>query len=218
MVALVTALLVTVFWVSRLDWDPEMRLWRAVGDASIMLLFAALTMGPAATFSTRVGRMLPWRRQVGIWAAVAAVAHTLLVLVGWVRWDVARFLGFEFVPQLGREARMEPGFGLANLIGLVAVVWLVVLAATSTDRALRRLGPAGWKWLHTGAYTAFYLSVLHSAYFLFLHYTLSFHKLPAPPNWFRLPLLALGVLVLALQWGAFVAKVRRRRAGRSVDA
>lgn len=209
---LANALLLALFWRSRLDWDPEMRLWRAFGDAAIVLLFAVLALGPAARFSTAVGRLLPWRRQIGIWAAATAFVHTFLVLDGWVRWDVRRFLGFEFVPQLGREARMEPGFGLANLIGLIAVLWLLALAVTSTDRAVRRLGPAGWKWLHSGAYTIFYLSVLHSAYFLFLHYTLSFHRDAPPPNWFRMPLLVLGALVLALQWAAFVATIRRRRA------
>ncbi len=210
---LATALLVAMFWASRPEWDPEMRLWRAFGDAAIVLLYVVLALGPAARFSTAVGRMLPWRRQIGIWAATTALVHTLLILNGWVRWDLQRFLGYEFVPQLGREARMEPGFGLANLVGLVAVLWLLALAATSTDRAVRRLGPAGWKWLHTGAYTAFYLSVLHSGYFLFLHYTLSFHRDPPPPNWFRFPLVILGTLVLALQGAAFVATVRRRRAG-----
>jgi sulfoxide reductase heme-binding subunit YedZ len=209
---LATAMLLALFWRTRFDWDPEMRLWRAFGDASIVLLFAVLALGPAARFSSAVGRLLPWRRQIGIWAAVTAFVHTFLVLNGWVRWEVARFLGFEFVPQLGYQARMEPGFGLANLIGLVAVLWLLALAVTSTDRAVRLLGPAAWKWLHSGAYTIFYLSVLHSAYFLFLHYTLSFHRDPPPPNWFRMPLLILGALVLALQWAAFVATVRRRRA------
>jgi methionine sulfoxide reductase heme-binding subunit len=212
---LVTAVLVALFWVTRLDWDPEMRLWRAVGDAAIVLLAAALAMGPAAKFSVRLARALPWRREIGVWAGVAAFIHTLLVLAGWVRWDVQRFLGYEFVPQLGRVARMEPGFGLANLMGLAAVLSLAVLVATSSDRALRFLGTAGWKWLHTGAYSVFYLSVLHTAYFLFMHYSVSFHRPPAPPNWFRVPLLVLGALVLALQWAAFARTVQRRRSTRA---
>lgn len=40
--AAVTALLVFVFWSTRMEWSADMRLWRAVGDAAIVLLFAAL--------------------------------------------------------------------------------------------------------------------------------------------------------------------------------
>lgn len=210
-VAGLTVVLLLTFWWSRMEWDPDMRLWRAFGDAAIVLLFASLVLGPLAKFSTRAGRALPWRRQLGVWSALAAITHAFLVIDGWAQWSVRRFLGYEFVPQLGREVRLEPGFGLANLIGLVALIWMAVLLATSSDRAMRFLGPAAWKWLHGGAYVVFYLAVLHAAYFLLLHYTLSFHRMPPEPNWFRFPLLALGAMVLLLQWTAFGYTVRRRR-------
>lgn len=216
--AAVTVLLVAAFWFTRPEWSPDMRLWRAVGDSAIVLLFASLAVGPAARLSSRAGRILPWRRQVGIWAATAAVVHALLILNGWARWSVPRFLGFEFVPELGRDVRLEPGFGLANLLGLVALGWLLVLLATSSDRAMRFLGPSAWKWLHTGAYVVFYLVVLHAVYYLFIHYTLSFHRAPVPANWFRFPLLALGAAVLALQWAAFAQTVSRRKSRPTVRA
>lgn len=211
-VLLVAGSLVGLFWASRPEWVADMRLWRAVGDAAFVLLAAALALGPVAKLSVSAARLLPWRRQLGVWAAVVATLHALLVISGWARWDLGRLFGFEYIPQLGYVARWEPGFGLANLIGLVALGWLLVLAATSTDRALRGLGPAAWKWLQSGAYTVFHLSVLHSAYFLFLHYTLSFHKNAPEPNWFRLPLVVLGATVLVLQAVAFVSLVRRRAA------
>lgn len=206
-----TALLLAGFWASRPEWSPDMRLWRAVGDTAIVLLFVSLALGPAAKLSSRAGRFLPWRRPIGVWAALAAAVHALLVLNGWARWSARRLLGYEFIPELGREARLEPGFGLANLVGLVALGWMLVLLATSSDRAMRFLGPAAWKWLHNGAYVVFYLAVLHAAYFLFIHYTQSFHRAPVPGNWFRVPLLALGAAVLALQWAAFTRTVGRRR-------
>ena len=188
-----------------------MRLWRAVGDAAVVLFLASLAIGPLVRLASTAGRLLSWRRQVGIWAAAFAGAHALLIVDGWAQWSVRRFLGYELVPQLGREARMEPGFGLANLIGLVALVWLLILLATSSDRALRLLGPAGWKWLHHGSYVVFYLVLLHSVYFLFIHYTFSFHRPPAPDNWFRWPLVAMGFAVLGLQCGAFWRTVLRQR-------
>jgi len=67
-----------------MDWDPEMRMWRAFGDASIVLLFASLSLGPAARLWRRFARILPWRREVGVWSAVTGLVHTVLVLDGWV--------------------------------------------------------------------------------------------------------------------------------------
>lgn len=203
-----------VFWISRPQWDPEMRLWRAVGDASVMLLFAALAIGPLARIRSGFASALGWRRELGVWSAVLAALHALLILNGWARWDVLRFLGYEFVPEAGRWVRLEPGFGLANVVGLVALAWAVLLAATSADRAVALLGPSGWKWLHGGAYVLFYLTVLHAGYFLFLHYQLSFHRAPPPPDWFRFPFLGLSLVIPALQAVAFVRTVRRRRSVR----
>lgn len=181
-----------------------MRLWKAVGDASFVLLLVTLSLGPAARLFRAFTRLLPWRRQLGIWFALMAALHGVLVVHGWARWSLRRFLGYEVVPQLGREVRLEPGFGLANLVGVTALAFALVLAATSSDRALRRLGAPAWKWLHHSALFVFYLSLLHAGYFLFLHYTLSFHKRVPPPDWFRLPFVALGAVVVALQVGAFV--------------
>lgn len=215
LVAVVAAALVTLFWVTRMDWDAEMRTWRAFGDASIMLLFGSLVLGPAARLWRRVAPLLPWRRELGIWFTVTAVVHTVLVLVGWVQWNLGRLMGYEFIPQLGRTARLEPGFGLANLLGLVALVWALVLAATSSNRAVRLVGSSAWKWMHQGAHVIFYLAVLHAAYFLYIHYTESFHRATPPdPNWFRWPLLILGLVIASLQWAAFVKTVRRRQKSR----
>lgn len=216
--AAITAALVFGFWSTRMEWTADMRLWRAIGDAAIVLLFAALALGPAAKLSARMGKALPWRRPLGIWAALAALTHSVLIIDGWAQWSVQRFLGFEFVPQLGREARLEPGFGLANLIGLVAAIWMIVLLATSSDRAVQFLGSTSWKWVQSGAYVVFYLSVLHSGYFLFLHYTASFHRAVPDPNWFRYPLLALGTIVLVLQWWALTHTVRQHRSRRASAA
>ena len=80
------------------------------------------------------------------------------------------------------------------------------------DRALRRLGGAAWKWLHHSALFVFYLSLLHAGYFLFIHYTLSFHKRVPPPDWFWLPFVDLGFGLLVLQLAAFAKTAASRRA------
>ncbi len=202
--AAASAVLVAVFWATRPNWVAEMRLWKAVGDASYLLLLAAVTLGPLSKLLPQTRSWLRWRRQIGIWFAITAALHATLILNGWARWSLRRFLGYEFVPQLGREARLEPGFGLANLIGTAALLLALVLAATSSDRAIRRLGRPAWTWLHRLAETVLVLSLLHGSYFLFIHFTDSFHKAPAPdPDWFAVPFLLSGVGAIALKSAAF---------------
>lgn len=138
---------------------------------------------------------------------------------GWALWDVWRFLNYESIPRVGRLARLEPGFGLANLIGLLATVMALLLMATSTDWAVRRLGVSAWKFLQRGAYTVFYLSALHTAYSRFMPYTAWFHRsVPADPNWFRYPFLALTAVLLLLQWAAFTRIVAKGQASLSFRA
>lgn len=187
-----------------------MRLWKAVGDASLLLLYATVSMGPVARLWSGAARFLSYRREAGVWFGLLALLHTFLILDGWARWNVDRFLGYEYIPELDRLVRLEPGFGLANILGLVAVVMTIPLIATSTDWAMRTLGGSAWKFLHNATYVIFWLVVVHTAYFLFLHYTAHFHRLPPPPDWARFPFLGLTLAVVVLQAVAFVATVRRR--------
>ncbi len=84
--------------------------------------------------------------------------------------------------------------------------------ARSADWATRKLGGSSWKFLHGGAYTIFYLVALHTAYFLYIHYSVSFHR-ASPPNaaWFQIPLAVLTMAVLIQQIGAFFKTMRRQR-------
>ena len=209
-VAVLSGLLFWLFWISRPTWSWDMRLWKAFGDASFLLLFFTLIIGPLVRIWPPIAKIMPWRKYLGIWFGLIAIIHGFLVWDGWARWDILRLLGYEFVPQLGRVARMEPGFGLSNIIGLIALVLTFVLMATSTDWALKYLGKS-WKWLHYSAHIIFYLSAIHAAYFLYMHYTVSFHKNVPPPDWFRIPFLILVGIVFLLQWIAFVKTVRSRR-------
>lgn len=198
------------FWFSRLDWDPEMRLWRAVGDAGWMLFWFSLIVGPLARIWSKSKGLVLWRREVGIWFGIIIFLHVVLVLDGWMRWDIMRFFGYEWVDQLGRYARIEPGFGLANMIGMLAFIWAMILTATSTDWVVKRMGSATWKWLHNGAYIIFYLTMAHILYFYFIHYTISFHRsIPPNPNWFRYPFVALSLSIPFLQGLAVLKNIRQ---------
>ena len=201
--AAASAGLIWLFWATRPNWVAEMRLWKAAGDAAYVLLLGTLVVGPLAKLVPAARPALRWRRQLGIWFALTATLHGVLILNGWARWSLRRFLGYEFVPQLGREVRLEPGFGLANLLGLVALLLALILAATSSDWALRSMGRPAWNWLHRLAQTVLVLSLLHGSYFLFIHFTASFHKNPPGLDWFRIPFLLTGLGVVALEAAAF---------------
>ena len=215
---LCAALVVYLFWLSRPEWTAEMRLWRAFGDAGYTFLFAVLLIGPAARLWNPAARALLRRREIGIWCAILVITHSLLILDGWARWDVMRFLGYEVISQLGRYARLEPGFGLANLLGLIALFWMVLLFVTSSDRAIELLGAASWKRIQNAANAMFYVVAIHASYFLFIHYTISFHRRVPEPNWFRFVLVSMALTVFVLQTGAFIKTITQRRAKRALDA
>ena len=196
--------------MAHFEWHDEMRLWRAFGDAGYSMLFATLIIGPISKLWVRGSFLLTWRREVGIWFAVLAVTHGLLIAHGWANWDVAKFFGYEFIPQLGRMARMEPGFGLANTLGFVAFLWIAILAFTSSNRAMKWLGASSWRWIHTGSHIVFYLVAIHTSYFLFMHYTESFHHPVPPQSTFVIPFIVMSITVLALQVASYIKVVRTK--------
>lgn len=220
-IAALSAALTLLFWRSRMEWDPEMRTWKAVGDASFVLLALALLVGPLAVVWRQAAPLLAWRRALGIWFALLALVHAYLVWDGWARWSFARLMGYEDLSAAGvtEPVLTQPGFGLANLMGLVALVLALVLAAVSSEWAMRGLGARAWKHLQQYAYVVFYLVALHVAYFMFLHYELGFSQLVLgkglpPPNWARFWFVGAALLVLVLQVAAFAQVARRRRAAR----
>ena len=202
--------LMYLFWLAHFEWEDDMRLWRAFGDAGYSMLFMTLIIGPMSRIWTSTSFLIPWRREVGIWFAVMAVTHGLLIANGWANWDVAKFFGYEFIPELGRMVRLEPGFGLANTLGFVAFLWVAILALTSSDRAMKWLGASSWKWMHTGSNIVFYLVAIHTSYFLFIHYTESFHRMVPPQSTFVIPFVFMSIMVLTFQITAYIKTVKSK--------
>lgn len=189
-----------------------MRLWKSFGGASVMLLWATLIIGPAARIWRLLYKFVPWRREFGVWFALISLVHGYLVWDGWARWDVAGLLGYQFSTEAGMYLRAEPGFGLANLTGIVALMLGLALAATSFDRVVGFLGISSWKWMHTLAYAIFYLVTLHVLYFAFMHYTPSPARTAEyPENPLRYAYLAMVVSIALLQAAAFVKTVWQKR-------
>lgn len=208
-VAFLATGLVLGFAAVHIDFSPMHRWNRAFGDASMVLVALSVGLGPLARFLRGVVRVLPFRRELGIYGCLLASVHAAVILIGWVQWDLMRLFGFEWHPELLTYVMLQHGFGLANAIGLAALMLAILLAATSSDFAMRRLGVSGWKFLQMGVLPLWWLTVAHVAYFLFLHF-LSFHRATPPPNMLQPWFLGLVAAVFALRGAAYVLTIRAK--------
>lgn len=216
-VVVLSAVSVLALAESRTEWSP-MHLWnRAFGDASLLLVALAMAVGPLARLWSRARRFLPWRRELGVWGTLLAVVHTVIILDGWLQWNLIRIFGYELHPGLGQYVMLQHGFGLANVVGIVALAYGAVLAASSNDLSQKLLGGSVWKFLQQGAYVLWALVLTHTAYFLYLHFQ-DFHQRVPDPNWLQWPFVGLVLLVAGLQVTAFWKTWRTKRKRRAYSA
>lgn len=208
-VAFLATGLVLGFAAVHIDFSPMHRWNRAFGDASMVLVALSLGLGPLARFLRGVVRVLPFRRELGIYGCLLASVHAAVILIGWVKWDLMRLFGFEWHPELLTYVMFQHGFGFANAVGLAALMLAILLAATSSDFAMRRLGVSSWKFLQMGILPLWWLTVAHVAYFLFMHF-LSFHRATPPPNTLQPWFLGLVTTVFALRGAAYLLTVRAK--------
>jgi len=161
---LAVGLLVLIFTSGRYNL-PEVHLWnRAFADAAFVLLCLTLAIGPAARFVPGLGVLLPLRRELGIWLTIAAVIHVGIYLAGALDWNV---LGFFVDLAHHPPVLLRNAFGVANWLGGLAMLYLIVLALTSNDASMRALG-RGWKFLQQQSYTLIILAALHSGVLIYL--------------------------------------------------
>jgi sulfoxide reductase heme-binding subunit YedZ len=212
-IILLSALGVWLFLESRAEWSAMHRWNRAVGDVSLLFVAAAMALGPLSRLSRRFVAILPYRRELGIYAMVLAAVHAAIILFGWVNLDLMRLFGFEYHPDLQRYVMFQHGFAMANSVGIFALLYGAVLAITSNDASMRWLGNGVWKFVQQGTYVLWWLSVAHTAYFLFVHFV-DFHRRTPEPNWARWPFVVLVLAVLGLQFSASIKTWHRSRARR----
>jgi methionine sulfoxide reductase heme-binding subunit len=194
-------------------WDPMHRWNRATADASFILLTLTMALGPASRLWPIFTRFVIFRREWGIYAIFLAMIHTVIILAGWVTWDIPGIFGLAFHPTLDRYVMVQHGFGLANLIGIVALFYGLALMLTSSDRAVRFLGGPIWKFVQRGAYVLWALVAVHGGYFLFMHFV-DYHRAVPPPNPLSWPFVGLVALVLTLRSAAFFQVWRQARRDR----
>ncbi|MEO1008540.1 MAG: Rieske 2Fe-2S domain-containing protein [Planctomycetota bacterium] len=134
------------------QWIPTL-LMRALGTLALVLLHVILAIGPLARLSERFTFLLANRRHLGVTLFLVALLHALVV-TGW-------YGGFGVENPLV-AVLVRPGGGVGfEFLGFLALLVLLLLAATSHDFWLAFLGPAAWKALHMLVYVAYALVVAH---------------------------------------------------------
>lgn len=127
--------------------DPVKAIERTLGLRGFQFLLASLAITPLR----RVGlNLIKFRRALGL----LAFAYVSLHLTAWVWLD----LGLRWNEMLA-DLWKRP-YVIVGMIGFVA---LVPLAATSSNRAIRAMGPLAWRRLHRLAYVAILAGAVHLA-------------------------------------------------------
>lgn len=143
---LIPAMLVAIaLWRNELGPLPYKEALHRIGDWTVRFLILTLALTP-------LQRILMWpklaliRRMLGVTAFTYALAHFSLYIVN-EKFDLV-FVASEIVKRIYLT------------IGFTALIGLSLLAATSTDSALRKLG-RNWKRLHLIVYGIAVLALLH---------------------------------------------------------
>ena len=141
------------FWLvgagllDRLGANPAEALIRGLGDWTLRFLCLVLLVTPLRVMTgwTVLAR---WRRMLGLFVFFYASLH--LLAYAWL--DMGFDLG-ELLPDIIKRPFIT--------VGMVAWLLLLALAATSFNRAIKRLGARRWQQLHRAVYAVAGLGVLH---------------------------------------------------------
>ena len=113
--------------------------------ATVVLLMALAVTPIIVVF--RWPALVDVRRMIGVMALVYTIVHIVLYF-GLRSWNFER-IGIETVTRL------------TLFVATLSTIGLIVLAATSLDAAIRRMGVKGWQRLHNTNYIISALALLH---------------------------------------------------------
>jgi methionine sulfoxide reductase heme-binding subunit len=133
---------------------------RATGTLGFLMLNFLLCIGPLARLTPRFKPFLYNRRHLGVMTFVVSLVHAVLVTVWYHGFGALNPL----VSLLVSNPRYDALGGFPfEALGMLALLLLFVLAATSHDFWNTNLGPGLWKAIHLLAYPAYALLVAHVA-------------------------------------------------------
>jgi len=129
--------------------EPAIRLEHELGEFALQLLILSLLITPLRDWFKL--NFIKYRRAIGLMAFYYVLLHlaTYLLLdqqVQWVGWDAVI-----------KDITKRPYI----IVGVVSLVVLIPLALTSTNWAIRKLGPVKWRWIHRLTYVAILAGAAH---------------------------------------------------------
>lgn len=133
--------------MNRLGANPAEALIRATGDWTLRFLCIVLAVTPLRQWAKQPA-LARFRRMLGLFVFFYAVLHFLAY--AWLD------MGFDLA-TIARDIPKRP----FALVGFLALLLLVPLAATSFNRAIRALGASRWQALHKSIYAIVLLGLLH---------------------------------------------------------
>ncbi len=157
-----SAVSVFVLYVTRPYRDVVTKISFATAYPALVLLAATLLIGP---WNLLRGKRTPissdWRRDVGIWAGILGLVHTVIGQNVHLRGRPWLYYVYEPGKHHLFPIRHDL-FGFANYTGLISALILLALLATSNNYSLRALGTPRWKQLQRWNYVAFALMAAHA--------------------------------------------------------
>ena len=128
--------------------DPTANIELTTGYDTLLLLILSLAISPLRRVWSKLSWLIQFRRLLGLFAFFYATVHLLTY--------IALYAGFDVNTMLVDVAKRK--FITA---GVTAWLLLVPLAATSTQRAIRKLGGRNWNRLHRLVYGAAVCGIVH---------------------------------------------------------
>jgi methionine sulfoxide reductase heme-binding subunit len=150
-----------IFW-SLPSQKVIFRLSMASAYVGLVLLSASLVIGPWNVLRDRPNPVnSDLRRDIGIWAGIIGLVHTVVGLQVHLRGRMSLY--FLFPPEARTFTRLRyDAFGMTNYAGAFAAVLSLMLLALSNNASLRLLGAGQWKRLQRCNYILILLVLLHA--------------------------------------------------------
>jgi methionine sulfoxide reductase heme-binding subunit len=156
--ATASALVASIFVL--LDPDRPDRLSKATAYAGLFYLAVTLIIGPLNILRGAPNPLSTYlRRDFGIMAGVLSLVHTFVGLQVHMRGDFIQY--FFYRTPAGIDTLRFDVFGIANHLGLIAALIILVLLCISNNLSIRRLGRSGWKRIQKWNYIGAVLVVIH---------------------------------------------------------